>query len=64
MEGHNGYVFASGDKEALKKILIRMMGKSDDDLRLMSESSHELSKTQSPEIAARSLMSILNPTRA
>ena len=59
VEGENGYIFTSGDKQALKTILLRMMAKSDDELLLMSEKSHELSKMQSPEIAADSLASIL-----
>jgi glycosyltransferase involved in cell wall biosynthesis len=64
MEGHNGYVFESGSKDALKKVLLRMMSKSDEELLLMSERSHELSNMQSPGIAADSLVSILNPTHA
>lgn len=60
VEGENGYIFASGDKQALKIALMKMIAKSDEELLLMSEKSHELSKMQSPEIAADSLMSILD----
>jgi len=59
MEGQNGYIFNSGDKEALKTALQQIMAKSDVELLLMSRKSYELSKMQSPEIAADSLMSIL-----
>ncbi len=58
-EDQNGYIFTSGDKEALKTALLQMMAKSDDELLQMSRKSYELSKMQSPEIAAASLMSIL-----
>jgi glycosyltransferase involved in cell wall biosynthesis len=59
IEGHNGFICNSSDRETLKTALMKMMAKSDDELLLMSERSHELSKRQSPEIAADSLMSIL-----
>jgi len=57
--GENGYIFTSGNKESLKKALTNIMAKSDEELLLMGERSHELSRMQSPEIAADSLMSIL-----
>jgi glycosyltransferase involved in cell wall biosynthesis len=60
VEGENGYIFASGDKQALKTALKKMMVKPDEELLLMSERSHELSNMQSPEIAAESLMGILD----
>jgi glycosyltransferase involved in cell wall biosynthesis len=57
-DGYNGYTFHSGDKEALKKELLKIMAASDDELILMGAHSHELSKLYSPEIAANSLMAI------
>jgi len=59
VEGANGYIFTRDDKKTLKTVLLKMMAKSDDELLLMSERSHELSKMQSPEIAANCLMAIL-----
>ena len=59
VEGQNGYIFRSGDTEALKKTLLAVMAKTDEELLLMGARSHELSKVHSPAIAAGSLMSIL-----
>jgi len=59
IEGKNGFIFNSGDKDALKTALMKIMTKSDEELLVMSERSHELSKMQSPEIAADSLMNTL-----
>jgi glycosyltransferase involved in cell wall biosynthesis len=52
----NGYVFKSGDQEALKQVILQLMNKSDAELIMMGDRSHELSKMNSPVIAAHSFM--------
>lgn len=56
---YNGYTFKSGDKEDLKKVLKRIMGKTDDELIEMGLRSHELSKQINTKILAKNLMSVL-----
>lgn len=60
IEGENGCIFNTGDKDSLKIALKKMIAKTDDELYAMSEKSYELSKQISPSIAAQSLMSVLN----
>ncbi len=59
ISNYNGYVFESGNVAALKKNILDIMQKSDAELWGMGKRSHELSKSQSPTIAAYSLLSIL-----
>ncbi len=55
----SGFIFKSGDVGGLKKAIVAAMSKSDTELLAMGERGYELSKVQSPAIAARSLMSIV-----
>ena len=55
----NGFVFRTGDRDELKKAILRIMNSSDEELLAMGRKGHELSRMQSPSIAAKSLMSIL-----
>jgi len=59
MNNENGSIFKSGDKNSLKEAILTMMSKGDDELLLMGEKSYELSKKQSMEIAAQSLMNAI-----
>jgi glycosyltransferase involved in cell wall biosynthesis len=59
VSGKNGIVFKSGDTGDLKKAIIEIISKSDNELMAMAERGHEMSLVQSPSIAARSLMRIL-----
>ncbi|WP_133162529.1 glycosyltransferase [Flavipsychrobacter stenotrophus] len=59
VNNYNGFIFESGNKESLKQAIIRLMSATDKELLLMGERGHELSKKQSPLIAAYSLMSIV-----
>ncbi len=60
INNYNGHIFRSGDRDSLKASLIRLMSASDDTLFEMGRRGYELSKKQSPLIAAYSLMSILS----
>jgi glycosyltransferase involved in cell wall biosynthesis len=60
INGYNGYVFATGNALALKHALLNVMNSTDAQLIQMGERGHELSKMQSPDIAAYSLMSIFS----
>ena len=59
INNYNGFVFESGNLAALKIALIEMMAIPDEELWEMANRSHELSKYQSPTIAAYCLLSIL-----
>ncbi len=59
VSGYNGYVFETGSVAALRNAIVNLVSKSDAELLQMGERGHELSKMQSPTIAAYSLMSIL-----
>lgn len=59
INNYNGFIFDSGNRDSLKQALKRLMSSSNEDLLLMGERGHELSKKQSPLIAASSFMSIL-----
>ncbi len=54
----NGFIFKNGDKDDLKRALTALMSKTDDELIGMGIVSYELSKMQSPEIAANSLINL------
>jgi glycosyltransferase involved in cell wall biosynthesis len=54
--GVNGYIFKSGDKDDLKKTIRTIMAKDDEALNAMAEKSHELSRINSPSIAAATLL--------
>lgn len=58
INNYNGFIFESGNRDSLKQALKRLMSARNEELLLMGERGHELSKKQSPVIAARSLMSI------
>ena len=60
INNYNGLIFKSSDNNALKIAIITLMKKSDEELMLMGSRGHQLAQAQSPEIAAASLMSILN----
>jgi len=59
INNYNGYVFESGSVSDLKRVILELMAKPDAELYRMATASAELSKSQSPEIAAYSLLSIL-----
>ena len=59
VNNYNGYVFETGNSDDLKNALLKMMSKSDVELCEMGKRSHEISKCQSPLIAAYSLMGII-----
>ncbi len=59
VNGQNGFVFKSGDTSDLKKAILAVMSKTDEELLAMGDKGYELSKMQSPVIAAHSLMGIL-----
>ncbi len=59
INNYNGYIFESGNVEALKNAILNIMSKSDSELASMGTRSYEQSKSQSPLIAAYSLLSIL-----
>lgn len=60
LDNHNGYIFTSGDKNSLKDALVKIMSLNDEELLAMGAKGNELSKIQSPGIAASTLISILN----
>jgi glycosyltransferase involved in cell wall biosynthesis len=51
-EGKNGYLFENKNKDSLKKALKRIMNLSDNELRAMSEHSHQLGVSYNPEMWA------------
>jgi glycosyltransferase involved in cell wall biosynthesis len=59
INNYNGFVFKTGDRNDLKKAIKTIMLKSDSELLEMGDRGYELSKMQSPTIAAYSLMSIV-----
>ena len=59
INNYNGFVFETGNVAQLKSCLMKMMLKTDIELSTMSARSHEISKCQSPLIAAYSLMGII-----
>ena len=57
--GINGATFRSGSVRDLREKLETMLAKSDDEIFEMGERSYELSKQNTPEIAAASFLSAL-----
>jgi glycosyltransferase involved in cell wall biosynthesis len=57
INGENGFVFKSGSVANLKKAILEMIGKSDEQLLAMGEKGYKLSAGYSPSISAKSLMS-------
>jgi glycosyltransferase involved in cell wall biosynthesis len=57
--GYNGYDFLTGSPEDMKKKMLLLMSKTDDELFLMGERSHEMAHSINPVLSAYSLMSIL-----
>ena len=55
----NGVTFKTGDVADLKRAILSMMAKSDEELILMGDRGHELSKMISPKVAAYSFMSVV-----
>lgn len=60
INNYNGLTFKTADVQDLKRAIVQFMGKTDDELLLMGDRGHELSKMISPSIAAFSLMSVVN----
>jgi len=60
VDGYNGRLFSTSDKNSLKAALNKLFTTSDDELNRQSMRSNELSNTITPEMAAYSLMSVLN----
>ena len=60
VDGLNGYAFAPGSANALAAAMQRLTSKTDTELIAMGCMSHRLSQAQSPEIAAASLLSVLD----
>jgi glycosyltransferase involved in cell wall biosynthesis len=60
LEHYNGFKFKTADKEDLIRAMGKIVAKTDDELLRMGQKSHELSQHVSPEIAAYSIMSIVN----
>lgn len=59
LEGKNGHLFTAGDTASLKKALLAMIGRSDQELREMGERSAELGIRWNPTAWARTAMSFL-----
>ena len=58
-EGVNGYLFKSGDIEALKNAMHQMSALPSEALANMSAASHELGMSHTPEIWAKTLISFV-----
>jgi glycosyltransferase involved in cell wall biosynthesis len=59
-DGFNGYSFESGDEEAFRRALKKMMQRTDEELREMGARSYELSKKINHPIWSASLNSLMN----
>lgn len=59
VSGYNGYTFQSGSVEELKNRMQRIIGKSDDELKLFSSRSHKLGQRIDIETTAANSLSIL-----
>lgn len=57
--GKNGEVFEAGNVEQLTNAMVKMASKSDEELMIMCQNSHELGNLNSPRIWAESLCSII-----
>ncbi len=59
VNGYNGFTFDTGSVQDLKKKILLMMAKSDEELYTMGQRSNGLSQSINPVISAYSLMSVL-----
>jgi glycosyltransferase involved in cell wall biosynthesis len=59
-EGKNGFVFDAANPRELKNVLKKVINLSSKELILMSEHSHQLAQSNSPEIWANTLVKIYN----
>lgn len=57
--GKNGFLFPSGDRDALKTCMVRMMALNHQQWKEMSRISHELSQKISPSAWAQTLSSLI-----
>ena len=62
IDGYNGYSFTTSEKQSLKEALSALFALSDDELRVLSNRSNQLSHTITPIKSAYSLMGIMNHT--
>jgi hypothetical protein len=60
-EGENGYIYASGNVQELKRYIERITALSDDKLREMGRVSRDLSSSITPAKWADTLMKIVQP---
>jgi glycosyltransferase involved in cell wall biosynthesis len=56
----NGYSFQAGNKEIIKKVMLQMMRKTNDELNEMSGKSAEISRTITPSTWVKQLQSFFN----
>lgn len=59
VENENGFSFPPADRNALKRLFIRIMKTSDDELWKMSKKSHSIGQTLGPERWSETLLELL-----
>lgn len=64
IHNYNGIVFDSGSVDGLAEAMHRMSSKAADELVVMGERSHELSRRVNPEVCAASFMSCVQREKA
>ena len=60
IEGLNGYLFEVGSSSSLRECIRKVITRSDDQLRRMSEASHALAQRITPMTSAMNLLSVLS----
>ncbi len=59
-QGYNGYLFLPDNKNQLKHILLKMNGKTEDEIKIMGRRSYELSKQIHPEMWSETLLNLMS----
>lgn len=60
INGYNGYTFETNDEQSLKAKLLKIMNLDDDKMLYMANNSRKLAQFVTPEISAKSLLSVIN----